>query len=93
MNKIIYWIMNDYYSHKLRFVVEIIIWVLFVFSALVVALTVPNPPMLHLYPLWILGCILSIWTSHNRKSFGAIFTYVILLGIDVTGLIRIIYNA
>ena len=91
MKKIFNWVYEDFNSHPVRFIIEIMIWVLFVFSALVMAFTVPNPPMLFIYPLFIIGCVLSIWAAHSRKSSGTVFTYIILLGIDIIGLIRLIY--
>jgi hypothetical protein len=54
------------------------------------ALTVPNPPLLALYPIWIIGCGLYAWASFTRKSFGMLANYLLLVTIDSVGLIRMI---
>jgi len=54
------------------------------------ALTVPNPPLLLLYPIWITGCALYAWAAFSRKSFGMLANYMLLVTIDFIGLIRMI---
>ena len=54
------------------------------------ALTVPNPPLLALYPVWIGGCALYAWASYTRKSFGMLANYILLTTIDTIGLIRMV---
>ncbi len=47
------WIKDDWYSNKFRFAVELIAWSISIGCAIAMALTVPNPPLLILYPIWI----------------------------------------
>jgi hypothetical protein len=54
------------------------------------ALTVPSPPLLALYPMWIFGCALYAWASWTRKSFGMLANYLLLTTIDSVGLIRML---
>jgi hypothetical protein len=54
------------------------------------ALTVPNPPLLGLYPIWISGCAMYTWAAYTRKSFGMLANYLLLVSIDTIGLIRMI---
>jgi hypothetical protein len=54
------------------------------------AITVPNPPLLALYPVWIAGCAMYAWASWTRKSFGMLANYLLLTSIDTFGLIRML---
>jgi hypothetical protein len=54
------------------------------------AATVPNPPLIVLYPIWITGCAMYAWAAYTRKSFGMLANYMLLVGIDAVGLIRML---
>jgi hypothetical protein len=54
------------------------------------ALTVPNPPLVILYPIWISGCSMYAWASYTRGSFGMLANYVLLVSIDSVGLARML---
>ena len=84
------WIKDDWISHKIRFMVEILAWAISIGCSITMALTVPNPPLLALYPVWILGCSLYAWASYTRKSFGMLANYILLTTIDTVGLIRML---
>ena len=86
------WIKQDYSSNKFRFVVEVIAWAISIGCSLIMALTVPNPPLLMLYTLWIAGCAMYAWAAFTRKSFGMLANYILLTIIDTVGLVRIILN-
>lgn len=94
MNDIIFniyeWIKNDYKSHPFRFLIELFAWAASIGCAIAMALTVPNPPLLILYPIWILGCSLYAWAAWTRKSFGMLANYLLLTTIDSVGLIRLL---
>jgi hypothetical protein len=70
--------------------VEVIAWGISIGCAIVMALTVPTPPLLTLYPIWILGCSLYAWAAWTRRSFGMLANYLLLVAIDTTGLIRML---
>jgi hypothetical protein len=85
---IVDWIQDDFKSNRVRFVIELVAWAISVGCSIVMALTVPNPPLLALYPVWILGCSLYAWASWTRKSFGMLANYLLLTTIDTVGLLR-----
>ena len=84
------WIKDDYRTHPFRFAVELLAWAISIGCSLTMAITVPNPPLLVLYPIWISGCALYAWAAYTRKSFGMLANYILLTTIDTIGLIRMI---
>jgi hypothetical protein len=84
------WIRDDWNSNKFRFVVEVLAWAISIGCAITMALTVPNPPLLYMYPVWILGCALYAWAAYTRKSVGMLANYLLLVTIDIVGLIRML---
>ena len=84
------WIRDDFKSNRVRFVIELLAWAISIGCSITMALTVPNPPLLALYPIWILGCSLYAWASWTRKSFGMLANYLLLTTIDTVGLLRMI---
>lgn len=85
------WIKDDYRSNRVRFAVELLAWAVSIGCSITMALTVPNPPLLALYPVWIAGCAMYAWASYTRKSFGMLANYILLTTIDTVGLIRMLY--
>ena len=84
------WIKDDYTSNRFRFCVELVAWGISIGCSITMALTVPNPPLLSLYPIWIIGCSLYAWAAFTRKSFGMLANYMLLVTIDSVGLIRML---
>lgn len=84
------WIKEDWKSNRVRFALEVVAWALSIGCSLIMALTVPNPPLLLLYPLWIAGCSIYAWAAYTRRSFGMLANYVLLTTIDTVGLIRML---
>ena len=84
------WIVQDYRSNAPRFIVEILAWAISIGCSITMALTVPNPPLIILYPIWIIGCSMYAWAAWTRRSFGMIANYLLLVTIDTVGLIRMI---
>jgi hypothetical protein len=68
---------------------ELVAWALSIGCAIVMAGTVPNPPLMALYPAWITGCSIYAWCAYSRRSFGMLANYLLLVSIDFVGLIRI----
>jgi hypothetical protein len=85
------WIRDDFKSNRVRFVIELLAWAISVGCSITMAVTVPNPPLLALYPIWITGCALYAWASWTRKSFGMLANYLLLTTIDTVGLLRMIW--
>ena len=94
MNNIIFnilgWIREDYQTHPFRFSIEVLAWAISVGCSLTMAITVPNPPLLYMYPVWISGCAMYAWASWTRRSFGMLANYILLVSIDTVGLIRML---
>ena len=86
----IQWIKDDFKSHPVRFAIELLAWVISIGCSITMALTVPNPPLLALYPVWITGCALYAWAAWTRKSFGMLANYILLTSIDTVGLVRML---
>ena len=88
----IQWIKDDFKSNRIRFFVELLAWAISIGCSITMALTVPNPPLLALYPVWITGCALYAWAAWTRQSFGMLANYILLTTIDTIGLIRMIIS-
>ncbi len=84
------WIQQDYKSFKIRFILECIAWAMSICCSVVMALTVPNPPLLVLYPLWIAACAVYSWAAWTRRSFGMLANYILLTSIDIIGMARLV---
>jgi hypothetical protein len=84
------WIQYDWNSNRFRFIIELLAWAISIGCSITMALTVPTPPLLVLYPIWITGCAMYAWASYTRKSFGMLANYILLVSIDSTGLIRML---
>ena len=84
------WIKSDFKSNPIRFAIEVLAWGISIGCSITMALTVPNPPLIVLYPIWILGCSLYAWAAWTRKSFGMLANYILLTTIDTIGLMRMI---
>jgi len=89
---ILAYIKNDYKTNHFRFIVEVTAWVLSIGCSITMALTVPNPPLIILYPIFITQCVMYGWAAYTRKSFGMIINYGLLVTIDCIGLIRMLVN-
>ena len=84
------WIRDDFKSNRVRFVVELLAWAISIGCSITMALTVPDPPLLALYPAWVLGCAMYAWAAWTRQSFGMLANYILLTTIDTIGLIRML---
>ena len=84
------WIREDYKSDRFRFCLEILAWAISIGCSITMAATVPTPPLLILYPIWITGCAIYAWCAYSRRSFGMLANYILLTTIDTIGLIRMI---
>jgi hypothetical protein len=84
------WVKSDWQSNKIRFSFEILAWAISIGCSIVMALTVPTPPLLVLYPIWIIGCSIYAVCAWSRKSFGMLANYLLLVTIDSVGLLRML---
>ena len=84
------WIHEDFQSWPMRFSLEVLAWAISIGCSLVMAATVPDPPLIWIYPFFILGCAIYAWAAWTRQSFGMLANYLLLVTIDMVGLMRMI---
>lgn len=84
------WILEDYRTYPFRFIVEFIAWAISIGCAIAMAATVPNVPLLILYPIWMTGCVMYAWAAWTRQSFGMLANYLLLVAIDSVALTRML---
>ena len=82
------WIKEDWKSNPLRCFLEIFAWFLSIGCSFTMMLTVPHPPFLILYPLFITQCAIFAWAAWTRRSFGMLANYMLLVSIDSVALTR-----
>lgn len=90
IKNVVYWIKDDFQEWPLRCILEIVGWAMSIACSIIMALTVPNPPFLILYPLFILQCAIFGWAAWTRKSTGMLANYVLLVTIDSIALTRLL---
>ena len=90
LNNTLNWIREDWKSNPLRCFLEILAWFLSISCSFTMMLTVPNPPFLILYPLFITQCAIFAWAAWTRKSSGMLANYLLLVTIDSIALFRMI---
>lgn len=82
------WVREDFKSNRIRFCLEVVAWILSVGCALVMAITVPEPPLKYLYIPWVASTITYAGCAFSRGSFGMLANYLLLFLIDFTALVR-----
>lgn len=90
VQSVVTWARHDFEVWPTRFVLEILAWFTSIGCAVTMALTLPNPPFLVLYPLFIAQCAVFGWAAWTRRSTGMLANYMLLVTIDTVGLIRLI---
>ena len=83
------WIKEDYTQRPGRFCLEVVAWVMSIACSVIMMLTVPNPPFLLLYPMFITQCAIFGWAAWTRNSFGMLANYALLVTIDSIALMRL----
>ena len=84
------WARQDYKDWPFRFILEITGWAMSIMCAVWMGITLPNPPFLILYPLFITQCAIFGWAAWTRRSTGMVANYLLLVTIDIIALIRLI---
>ena len=81
---------RDWHSHPVRLCLEIINWLLNLLVALTFTLTVPNVPLLIVYPMFFFALSISIYSAISRGSFGLLITSITILIVDLLGYIKLL---
>ena len=79
----------DFKEHPVRFTLEMLAWATSIACSITMALTIPYPPFMILYPMFIAQCTVFGWSAWTRKSFGMLGNYMLLVSIDSIALIRL----
>lgn len=82
------YVLEDWRENPVRCVLEILAWFLSIGCSFTMMLTVPNPPFLILYPLFITQCVIFAWAARTRGSVGMLANYLLLVTIDSVALVR-----
>ena len=91
-NSTVDWIKEDYATHPVRFVLELLAWFMSIGCTIWMGYTLPNPPFIFLYPLFVVQCIIFAWAAWTRGSTGMIANYLLISTIDVIAYTRMISN-
>ena len=83
------YIREDWAENKIRTVLEITAWITSIVCSIVMAFTLPNPPFLILYPLFISHCAVFAYCAYTRGSTGMLANYIMLSTIDTFALVRL----
>ena len=86
------WIKEDYSTHPVRFCLELLAWFMSISCTIWMGYTLPNPPFIYLYPLFIIQCCIFAWAAWTRGSTGMIANYMLISTIDVIAYVRMISN-
>jgi len=92
-HKTLQFLQADWQSNPLRLALETVNWALNLAIALIFAITIPNVPLLIVYPIFFAALSISIYTAISRGSFGLLITSITLYIIDIIGFIRLLYNS
>ena len=87
IHDIIDWIRRDYKVNRFRFIIEFTAWLMSIGCTILMAVTVPNPPFLLLYPLFIIQCSMLAWAAQSSNSTGMFANYMLIVIIDIVALI------
>ena len=85
------WIKDDWREKPFRFIMELVAWAMSILCSFIMMLTVPTPPFLLLYPMFIIQCVIFGWACWTRRSFGMMSNYILLVTIDSIALTRMLF--
>jgi hypothetical protein len=80
----------DWKSDPLRLTLETVNWALNLAIALIFAITIPDVPLLMVYPIFFVALSISIYSAISRGSFGLLITSVTLFIIDAVAYYRLL---
>jgi hypothetical protein len=84
------WIKQDYREHPLRFCLELLAWFMSIGCTIWMGATLPNPPFLFLYPMFIVQCSIFGWAAWTRGSTGMVANYLLIVTIDFIAITNLI---
>ena len=93
ITSVVEYIREDWAENKIRTILEITAWVNSIGCSIIMAFTLPNPPFLILYPMFIAHCAVFAYCAYTWGSTGMLANYIMLTVIDVFALARLLYNS
>jgi hypothetical protein len=85
------WAKHDFNEWPVRFVLEIIAWIMSITNAVLLAIYAPTPPLYVMYPIWIIQCAIFAWAAWTRRSTGMVANYILLVTIDIIGFGKMLF--
>lgn len=90
INDTLNWIKQDYRENPLRFCLELLAWFMSIGCTIWMGYTLPNPPFIFLYPLFIIQCSIFGWAAWTRGSTGMVANYLLIVTIDIIAITRMV---
>lgn len=84
------YIRQDYATHPVRFSLELLAWFMSIGCTIWMGYTLPNPPFIILYPLFVIQCSIFGWAAWTRGSTGMVANYLLITTIDIIAYTRMI---
>jgi hypothetical protein len=84
------YIKTDYNERPGRFLLELTAWFMSIGCTIWMGMTLPTPPFIYLYPLFVIQCAIFGWAAWTRGSTGMVANYALLTTIDIIAYIRMI---
>ena len=90
INNTINWIKQDYRENPVRFCLELLAWFMSIGCTIWMGYTLPNPPFIFLYPMFIIQCSIFGWAAWTRGSTGMVANYLLITTIDIIAITRMV---
>lgn len=84
------WIKADYTERPGRFCLELLAWFMSIGCTIWMGYTLPNPPFIFLYPMFIVQCTIFGWAAWTRGSTGMVANYLLIVAIDIVAITRMV---
>ena len=84
------WVRQDYIDNPMRFCLELFAWFMSIGCTIWMGYTLPNPPFIFLYPMFIVQCTIFGWAAWTRGSTGMVANYLLITTIDIVAITRMI---
>ena len=84
------WVKQDYKENPMRFCLELLAWFMSIGCTIWMGYTLPNPPFIFLYPMFIVQCSIFGWAAWTRGSTGMVANYLLITTIDIVAITRMI---
>ena len=86
-------VQDDWHSNPKRLVLETIAWILNLSVAVIFTTTVPTPPLAIVYPIFLTGLVIGMYSAVSRESFGMLMTNITIFVIDVLGYLKLLSSS